>query len=381
MGYTRLADQPFHAPPTMLRVIPQMMRLQSYRTVYGLVAHYISDERLRQALTFEPLLVGGNPFTTTSIYLLIHWLERKWGVHFAEGGTTALVHALVRLLGRVGRGRAARHARSSEILVARRPRGRRPHGLPASRSPPTSSSSQRGPVVRLRPHAAALGAAAAHRRAGAASAPVDEPVRRATSAAAGSTRSWRTTPIVLGPRYRPLLDDIFRRRVLADDFSLYLHAPTRDGPVAGAGGDGDLLRPLPRAEQPQRGGLGDGAGAVLGPRAGRAERRVLPGIAREPGERDVLTPRVFEHDLRSVDGAAFGPEPILTQSAYFRYHNQSGDVPGLYFVGAGTHPGGGVPGVLSSAKVLERVAPRPERPVPVPSSTPPPRTRHSVVAV
>src|SRR5690606_29144172 len=98
VGYERLADQPFDRPADMLRVLPSMLRLESHRTVHGLVARYIRDERLRQAFTFEPLLVGGNPFRTTSIYLLIHWLERKWGVHFARGGTAAIVAALVRLL-------------------------------------------------------------------------------------------------------------------------------------------------------------------------------------------------------------------------------------------------------------------------------------------
>jgi phytoene desaturase len=173
--------------------------------------------------------------------------------------------------------------------------------------------------------------------------------------------------IVLGERYRGLLDDIFKRRVLARDFSLYLHAPTRSDPAMAPPGQEAfyVLSPVPNNRS------GVDWEAERGPYFERVleelERRLLPGIRGSIATSLTLTPREFERDLRSVDGAAFGPEPVLTQSAWFRYHNQSDDVRGLYFVGAGTHPGGGVPGVLNSAKVLERVAPRPARPLPLPA--------------
>jgi phytoene desaturase len=163
--------------------------------------------------------------------------------------------------------------------------------------------------------------------------------------------------IVLGDRYRGLLDDIFRRRVLADDFSLYLHAPTRTDPSLAPAGEEAfyVLSPVPN----NRSGIDWGREAE--PYFHRImealERRLLPGVGASPVEPILLTPDDFEHTLRSEDGAAFGPEPLLTQSAYFRYHNRSPDVDGLFFVGAGTHPGGGVPGVLSSAKVLDRLVP------------------------
>ncbi|HEU4561491.1 MAG TPA: phytoene desaturase [Longimicrobium sp.] len=363
VGYTRLADQPFHRAATMLRVIPQMVRLQSHRTVYGLVSHYVRDERLRQALTFEPLLVGGNPFSTTSIYLLIHWLERKWGVHFAKGGTTALVGALVRLLDElevevrlntpvdeivVQNGRVAGVRTASGETI--------PASLVVSNADPSYVYGRMLP-----PHARRRHTDARVRR-----------VRQSMSLFVAYFGSRRQYPelahhtIVLGPRYKGLLDDIFRKRVLADDFSLYLHAPTRTDPTLAPEGHEAfyVLSPVPNNRsgvdwERERGPYFD---RVLG----ELERRLLPGIRESLVSERFLTPREFEHDLRSVDGAAFGPEPILTQSAWFRYHNQSSDVPGLYFVGAGTHPGGGVPGVLSSAKVLERVAPRPERPVTLP---------------
>jgi phytoene desaturase len=163
--------------------------------------------------------------------------------------------------------------------------------------------------------------------------------------------------IVLGERYRGLLDDIFRRRVLADDFSLYLHAPTRSDPALAPPGQEAfyVLSPVPN----NRSGIDWSREAE--PYFARIretlERRLLPGLGESPVKPFFLTPDDFEHTLRSEDGAAFGLEPLLSQSAYFRYHNRSEDVAGLYFVGAGTHPGGGVPGVLCSAKVLDRLIP------------------------
>jgi len=365
VGYAQLADRPFGRIADMLRVLPQMLRLESFRTVHGLVARYIRDERLRQAFTFEPLLVGGNPFTTTSIYLLIHWLERKWGVHFARGGTTAIVHALVRLLGEMGV-EVRTGAPVEEILVSNgRAAGVRlgdgstvAAGLVVSNADP-SWVYTRMLAPRHRPR---HGDARVRR------------VRQSMSLFVGYFGSRRQYPelahhtLVLGPRYRGLLDDIFRRRVLAKDFSLYLHAPTRSDPSLAPPGQEAfyVLSPVPN----NRGGVD--WEAERGPYFERVleelERRLLPGIRGSIATSLTLTPLEFERDLRSVDGAAFGPEPVLTQSAWFRYHNRSGDVPGLYFVGAGTHPGGGVPGVLNSAKVLERIAPRPARPLPLPET-------------
>lgn len=164
--------------------------------------------------------------------------------------------------------------------------------------------------------------------------------------------------ILLGERYRGLLDDVFRKRILADDFSLYLHAPTRTDPsLAPPGSEAFyVLSPVPN----NRSGLEWPriADEYFERILAQLERGPLPGIRDAITTRFTMTPHDFEHTLRSVDGAAFGPEPLLTQSAWFRYHNESEDVRGLYFVGAGTHPGGGVPGVLSSAKIVERLLAR-----------------------
>lgn len=356
VGYTRLADRPFGHVTDMLRVLPAMLRLESYRTVHGMVARYIRDERLRQVFTFEPLLVGGNPFSATSIYLLIHWLERKWGVHFAMGGTTRLVEGLVRLLEENG-GEVRMQAPVARIVVE----GGRARGVEledgthvpadvvvANADPSYVYSRMIDPRQRRRHSDRAIARK-----------------RQSMSLFVAYFGSRRTYPslahhtIVLGPRYKPLLDDIFRRKVLAHDFSLYLHAPTRTDPsLAPPGREGFyVLSPVPNT----RGGVDwDRTARPYFERILESlESRLLPGLTGNVESVSFLTPHDFETTLRSVDGAAFGLEPILRQSAWFRYHNRSDDVKGLYFVGAGTHPGGGVPGVLSSAKVLEKVVPRP----------------------
>lgn len=357
VGYRQLADQPFDRLSTMLRVVPSMVRLGSHRSVYDLVSRYVRDERLRQAFSFEPLLVGGNPFDTTSIYLLIHWLERKWGVHYARGGTGAIVAALVRLLEELGV--EVRCDSPVEEIEVERGRARAVRTSAGERIPCELVVSNGDPSFvysRL--------IAPRHRR-------------RHTDRAVARTRQSmslfvayfgvsRTYPelahhtIALGPRYRGLLDDVFRRKVLADDFSLYLHAPTRSDPSMAPPGHEAfyVLSPVPNTRSRidwdrERDGYLD---RILG----SLEARMLPGLRDRLVTVQTMTPRDFEHTLRSADGAAFGPEPILRQSAYFRYHNRSPDVQGLFFVGAGTHPGGGVPGVLCSAKVLERVVPRPQ---------------------
>jgi phytoene desaturase len=354
VGYVQLADQPFDRPADMLRVLPAMVRLSSHRSVYSLVSRYIRDERLRQAFTFEPLLVGGNPFTTTSIYLLIHWLERKWGVHFAMGGTAAIVAALVRLMEEVGiELRLETPVQEIEVKSGRvggviTDTGERvPADVVVANADPTRVYQRMiAPRHRRRHSDRALARK-----------------RQSMSLFVAYFGTQRTYPelahhtIVLGNRYRGLLDDVFRRRVLADDFSLYLHAPTRTDPSL-APPECEafyVLSPVPNL----RSGVdwSTRAGPYFERIRAELERRLLPGLAESMTEPFFLTPADFESTLNSADGAAFGPEPLLTQSAYFRYHNRSEDVDGLFFVGAGTHPGGGVPGVLSSARVLDRLIP------------------------
>ncbi|HET7273799.1 MAG TPA: phytoene desaturase [Longimicrobiaceae bacterium] len=354
VAFMKLADRPFDRPMDMLRVVPAMARLSSHRSVYGLVSRYIRDERLRAAFTFEPLLVGGNPFSTSSIYLLIHWLERKWGVHCAMGGTTTIVTALVNLLGEMGVDiRLSTPVQEIEVAAGR---AVAVHTESGERIPAKVVVSNADPSRVYRQMIDQK-----HRRRN-----TDRSISRKRQSMSlfvayfGSAKQFPDLAhhtIVLGERYRGLLDDVFRRRTLADDFSLYLHAPTRTDPTLAPEGNECfyVLSPVPN----NRSGIDwkQEAEPYFEKIRNSLETRLLPGLGESPVKPFYLTPDDFEGTLRSEDGAAFGPEPILTQSAYFRYHNRSEDVAGLYFVGAGTHPGGGVPGVLCSAKVLDRLVP------------------------
>lgn len=353
VGYTQLADKPFHDFREMLRVVPAMARLRSDRSVYDVVARYIRDERLRQVFSFESLLVGGNPFTTTSIYLLIHWLERRWGVHYARGGTGAVISALAALL--AGHGVEVRTGEAMREIIIENGRA---VGVRVS----TASGDRveradlvvcnADPATVYRDNVAARWRPLLARRQ----------MRQSMSLFVAYFGARATYPdlahhtVVLGPRYRELLDDIFERQVLAEDMSLYLHAPTRtDSAMAPPGHESFyVLAPVPNV----RSGVNwtREAPRYFDRVMTTLERRVLPNVKAELVSTSWITPDDFARDLRSADGAAFGPEPRLTQSAWFRHHNQS-PIPGLYFVGAGTHPGAGIPGVLNSAKVLERLLP------------------------
>jgi phytoene desaturase len=357
VGYTQLVDADFSRFGDMMKIVPDLIRLRAYKSLYGLVAHYIKDDSLRQVFTFQPLLIGGNPFRAPGIYLLIHWLERKWGVHFAMGGTTSIVQGLMQLLDEVGvdirlntpvEHIEVRHGRAEGVLLQ--------DGTYLESDIIVSNADPATVYTKL------IDASARRKHSDAAIARK----KYSMSLFVGYFGTKKTYPdlahhtILLGPRYRGLLTDIFDRKKLTDDFSLYLHAPTRTDPsLAPPGGESFyVLSPVPN----QLSGID---WSVEGP---RYMDRILDALDAEhlPGLRDNLAtqfhvdPRYFESDLRSYRGAAFGLEPTLRQSAWFRFHNRSEDVAGLYFVGAGVHPGAGLPGVLSSAKVLERVVPQPE---------------------
>lgn len=359
IGYTELVDRPFDRFGDMLKIVPDLARLGCWRSMYEWVSRSIADERLRQVFTFQPLLIGGNPFRAPAIYALIHWLERKWGVEFALGGTTAIVKAMVRLLDelgvevRLGASVAEIEVEGGRATAVRTAAGERiPCGAVVSNADPATV------YTRL--------VAPRHRRWN-----NDFLVKRKKLSMGlfvgyfGTDRTWPELAhhtIILGPRYRELLEDIFERKILAEDFSLYLHAPTRTDPnLAPPGCEAFyVLSPVPNT---QAEGLDwDRLGADYFDKiVDFLSEQHVPGLREHIVTRKHVTPRYFETTLQSYGGAAFGPEPRLTQSAYFRYHNTSEDVRGLYFVGAGTHPGAGMPGVLCSAKVLERVMPEPGR--------------------
>jgi len=356
IGFTKLGHVSFDSWTTMLRIAPEMIRLKSFRSVYAMVSSYVRDERLRVMLSFHPLLVGGNPFETTSIYSLIAFLERRWGVHFAMGGTGRLVDGMVRLIR--GQGNTVRlNAEVSRINVR--------HGTACGVTLANGESIDADVVVSNADSAWTY----RHLVNGAnRSRWTDERIDDARYSMSlfvwyfGTKRRYPDVAhhtILLGPRYRELLDDIFKRKILANDFSLYLHRPTATDPsLAPEGCDAFyVLSPVPH--------LGSGVDWRV-----QAEpyRKVLeqylagtclPGLESEVITSHMLTPQDFQDRLNSVNGAAFGLEPVLTQSAWFRPHNKSEELENLFLVGAGTHPGAGLPGVLSSAKVLDAIVPQP----------------------
>lgn len=356
VGFERLAHVPFGSWLDMAKILPEMVRLKSFRTVYGLVASYVKDERVRQVLSFHPLLVGGNPFTTTSIYTLIAFLERKWGVHFPIGGTGALVRGLVDLI--EDQGGVLRTGAEVERIVVE---GRRATGVKLAS----------GEVLDAEIVVSNADAAWTYRHL------LPPEVRRKWTDKKvenmrfsmglfvwyfGTRKKYDDVAhhmILLGPRYKGLLEDIFENKKLAEDFSLYLHRPTATDPALAPEGCDTfyVLSPVPHLEG------GTDWDAFAETYRARIEKllseTVLPDLESHVAVSEVLTPKGFQDQLLAFRGAAFGPEPVLTQSAYFRPHNKSEDVENLFLVGAGTHPGAGVPGVLSSAKVLDTVVSAP----------------------
>jgi phytoene desaturase len=351
-AFTDLADHSFHSVWEMVKVAPDLIRLRAEQSVFRRVSKFIKDPALRQVFSFEPLLIGGNPLRSSSIYAMIHYLERTWGVHFAMGGTGALVKGLVRLFEDMG-GRIELNRRVEEIEVEQgRAKAVRVEGGDRFEAEVVVSNADVANTYRklIRPE---------HRRKW-----TDRRLERMQYAMSlfviyfGTNRTYPHLPhhsIVLGPRYEGLLGDIFDRKIVAEDFSLYLHAPTRTDPSLAPPGCETfyVLSPVPH--------LGGGqdwdaikdryADAIL---ASLEKDHLVPDLRKHIVTKRIFTPKNFETDLDAYMGSAFQFEPVLTQSAWVRPPTKSEDVEGLYFVGAGTHPGAGLPGVISSAKVLDK---------------------------
>jgi phytoene desaturase len=356
VAFDQQAEQPFHEIGALLRAAPGLLRLGGYRSVYQEVSRFFRSEKLRVLFSFHPLLIGGNPFTTTAYYCLIAHLERTYGVHYAEGGTGALVRGLVDLIEGVG-GTLRCNAEVSEVLVE----GGRARGVRLASGEVIESDI----VVSNADAAWTYGKLLGH-----------HPRRRWTDAKLARARYSMSLfvwyfgtrrrfddvyhhTMVLGPRYKGLLDDIFRNKVLAKDFSLYLHRPSASDPsLAPPGCDAFyVLAPVPHLQsgtnwreqaEPYRAAVQQ-----------RLEATVMPGLGESIATSHMLTPLDFRDRLLSYNGAAFAMQPQLFQSAWFRPHNVSEEVRGLYLVGAGTHPGAGLPGVVSSARILDKVVPDP----------------------
>lgn len=347
-GYTKLAAVPFLKIWDMVKCAPQLIKLEAHRSVYSVVSKFIQDEHLRQAFSFHSLLVGGNPFKTSSIYTLIHFLEKNWGISFPRGGTHALVRGLVKYFEDLG-GTITYQSEVDQIL--------------------TRDAKVTG--VRLRSgeiyecDAVVSNGDIYH---------TYKDLLKETKEVAGKTKSLARKSysmslfliyfgtdkkfdgikhhnVIFGPRYRGLLDDIFKKGNLPEDFSLYLHAPSKsDSSLAPEGCETFyVLAPvahLGKLDYDWKNRSDEYADKILS----YLEKKYMPNLRQHIVTKRYFTPLDFRSELNSHVGAAFSLEPLLTQSAYFRLHNRDEKIKGLYFAGAGTHPGAGVPGVVNSGK-------------------------------
>lgn len=349
-GYTELADRPFLKFSDMVAVSPSLIRLRADRSVYKTVAKYVKDDHLRQALSFHSLLVGGNPFQTSSIYTLIHFLEREWGVYFPEGGTHALVRTLVALFEELG-GEIRLSTPVASVTVEGSGRSAK-HNIQDGNGGEERFDFvvSNADVHHTYKHLYASSKAAQKR------AKKLEKMDWSMSLFVlyfGTDIAYDDVAhhtILFGPRYKGLLDDIFKGYELPDDFSLYLHVPTVTDPSLAPEGCSAayVLAPVPhlgRADVDW-----DNLAEDYGNRIIEALEVEMPDLRNHIATRRHITPKTFEAELAAYKGSAFSVAPKLTQSAYFRPSNKDPDIPGLYLVGAGTHPGAGLPGVLNSAK-------------------------------
>ena len=351
-GFTELSDIPFNKPASMIKQITALLNLKSYKSVYSLVSSYIKDEKLRRLLSMHPLLVGGNPFTTTSIYGLILYLEKKWGIHYSMGGTGKIISALEKLMIEEN----VQIMKESEV---------------------TSIISKNNKIsgIKLKNGKEIL---------------ADNVVCNADPPAVYSKLidsknlnhffNWKMKrmeysmglfvyyfgtkkkyddvehhTIKFGNKYKEHLDDIFDKKKLNSDISYYLHRPTAtDKSMAPEGNDCFyVLVPVPNNQSGIDWSVeGDKIKNLV---IDKMEQSLLPNLRENIVEDFYLTPDYFENELNTKYGSGFSIQPKFSQSAYFRFHNKSEVYDGLYFVGAGTHPGAGVPGVLSSAKVLDKI--------------------------
>ena len=354
IGFEKLGHVPFQSIGSMASIVPELLKLKAWQSVHSHVASHVKHPKLRMALSFHPLFVGGNPFRATSVYSMIAYLERQFGVHCAMGGTGAIVRAMVNVIEAQG-GEVLCNTDVAEITTTQ---GR-------------ATGVKLASGKRIAAHIVVSNACAAHTynnliAGGAQKRWTKRKLAKARHSMSlfvwyfGTNKKFESVPhhtIVMGPRYRELIDDIFENKILADDMSLYLHRPTAtDASLAPQGCDSFyVLSPVPNQDSKlDWAALQEKYRAAI---AKRLDETMMPGFEKHIVTQRIMTPLNFEHDLLSYKGAAFGLEPVLTQSAWFRPHNRSEEIENLFLVGAGTHPGAGVPGVLSTARVLDSVVP------------------------
>ncbi len=352
-GFTELADVPFDRPFVMLQQLPALLKLKSYKSVYSLVSSYIKNEKLRRMLSMHPLLVGGNPFTTTSIYGLILYLEKKWGIHYSMGGTGNIIKGFEKLMNEVGikviKGNEVKKIISKNTKIT---------GVQLS-----NDNTINADIVICNADPPAVYEKLLDRNSNNSFLFNWKKKRMEYSMGLfvyyfGTKKIYENVEhhtIKFGNKYKEHLDDIFDKKKLNEDISYYLHRPSAtDKSMAPEGNDCFyVLVPVPNNQS----GINWNTEGEKMKRLiiNKMEKDLMPNLKENIVEDFYLTPDYFEKDLNTKFGSGFSIQPKFTQSAYFRFHNKSEIYDGLYFVGAGTHPGAGVPGVLSSAKVLDKI--------------------------
>ena len=352
-GFTDLSDKPFNNLAFMAKQIPALLNLKSYKSVYSLVSNYISNEKLRRVFSMHPLLVGGNPFTTTSIYALILFLEKKWGIHYSLGGTGSVVKALEKLMIEEGI-KIHKNAEVTEIITDKKDvKAVKINNLEVincnyvvcNSDPPNVYKN----LIKSKNNYNFL---------------FKQKIKRMDYSMGlfvyyfGSKKQYKEVAhhtICFGETYEKHLNKIFEKKILSDDISFYLHRPSAtDSSMAPNGQDAFyVLVPVPNnLSNINWSSEGEKFKNLV---LDKMDKSVLPGIKRNVTNDFYLTPDYFEKDLATLHGSGFSIQPKFSQSAYFRFHNQSEVFDNLYFVGAGTHPGAGMPGVISSAKVLDKI--------------------------
>lgn len=347
-----LIETPFLNFNHMLQVVPDLVRLQSYRSVHSYVSKYIKDEFLRRCFSFHPLLIGGNPFDATSIYTLIHYLEREWGVHYAMGGTGKIVQGLGQVFQEIG-GTITLNAEVEKIAVSsgRATAVRLADGTVHQADVVVSNADVAFTYQKLidKKHRSLRNSNFRYRN-------LTKYSMSLFVLYFGTKKRYTDTGlkhhnIILGERYQALLHDIFNKKELPDDFSLYLHMPTITDPSIAPEGHENfyVLSPVPHLGSKTN--WSRQAPIYKEKILTFLEENYLPDLRENIVTEHHIDPAHFQNTLNSHLGAAFSVQPVLTQSAWFRPHNRSEDIENLYFVGAGTHPGAGLPGVMASGKI------------------------------
>jgi phytoene desaturase len=363
LGFEQMGDVAFDGYKDLLKALPSFVKMKAWNSLYRLVAQHIKHPLLRVAFSFHPLLIGGNPFSVTCAYALIHSLEKTWGVHSAMGGTGAIVNGLVELLNGLG----VKIRYNSPVKQIRIANGKA-CGVELENAS-SSNSSHAGEILDSDIVVCNTDSAwtykyliaPEHRKHW-----KDSRIERGNYSMGlfvwyfGTNRTYGDIPhhtMILTERYKDLLTDIFKKHHLAEDFSLYLHRPTATDPSLAPSGCDTFyaLAPVPNLDsKTDWNAKGESFRQAI---QEYLESTVLKDLGQHIVSSKITTPLDFQNRLYSYKGAGFGLEPLLTQSAVFRPHNRSEDIPGLFMVGASTHPGAGVPGVLMSAKALEKVIP------------------------